>query len=190
MAAAGERGFAFKDLPMVVDPAAGVVEIKVVPYRAEGEEPGDRDVQFAQYHRVTIPHQDLPCIKGLDLANIYGDSADFAAAEKAFAYGADGVLSAILYRDGTPHRNWIMERMPEEFTGSHVPAPSVRFMFDSLEDARQVADLAGRLQAAIRAGLPYAGIQDDAQLLINIVVGKGSEPRLVAVADPMQRRQF
>lgn len=189
MATAAERGFSFKDLPMVIDPASEVVEVKLAPYRpGDGVEPTG-DIRFAQYHKLVVPFEHLPYVKSLEFANLYGDDPDYDRADKAFAYGGTGILRAILYRDGTPYRNWVVERMPEEFTGEHVMRASVRFMFEEAADASRVAELAGRLQA-VRMGNHYDGMQSDAQELINLVVGKGSEPRLVEVADPVQRKQF
>jgi hypothetical protein len=50
--------------------------------------------------------------------------------------------------------------------------------------------LAAKLQVAIRTGMHYEGMQDDAQELINLIIGRGSEPRFVAVHDPLQSQQF
>jgi hypothetical protein len=189
MATAAERGFSFKDLPTVIDPATEVVEIKVAPHPAP-DGLTDQDVRFAAYHKIVIPWEMLPFTKSLDMANIYADVPDFTQAGKAFAYGADGILRAILYRDDAPPYVWIMEQMPEEFTGEHNRYPSVRFLFPDLDVAREVARLAGQLRVAIRDGTHYDGMRVDAQELINLVVGKGSEPRLVEVADPPQHRRF
>jgi hypothetical protein len=188
MATAAERGFAFKDLPTVIDPASDIIEVKLVPYRPPGEAPDDDPVSFAAYHKLAFPHDALWIVRTLHLANIYADQANYEKAERALAYGATGVLRAVLYRDAA--RDWIIERMPEEFTGEHTPAPSVRFLFPDSKTAQQVAELAGKLQTGIRLGNHYEGIQADAQQLLNLIVGKGSEPRFVEVADPIQRRQF
>jgi hypothetical protein len=191
MATAAERGFLFKDVPIVIDPATEVIEIQLAPYgRAQDGEEWTLDTRFAQYSKLMIPFEHLPYVQSLEMINLYGDHPDYARADKVFGYGADGVLRAILYRDKTTHRNWIVERMPEEFTGQHNLTPSVRFLFEDLEDARKVADFAGRLQTAILSGMHYDDMQADAQTLVNIIVGKGSEPRLVQVAEPTQRMQF
>jgi hypothetical protein len=190
MATSAERGFSFKDLPMVIDPASAVVQIKLAPYRAVEGDLGEADVAYTAYEKVTPPEAELPFTKTLGLANLYADDPDWGRAERAFAYGCDGVLRAFLYRDGTPHRGWVIEQMPEEFTGAHVACPSVRFMFASREAAQEAAALAAQLQVAQQSGVEYAGIRGDGARLLRLLMTQATEPRLVEVADPVQGRSF
>jgi hypothetical protein len=96
MATSAERGFSFKDLPMVIDPASAVVQIKLAPYRAVEGDLGEADVAYTAYEKVTPPEAELPFTKTLGLANLYADDPDWGRAERAFAYGCDGVLRAFL----------------------------------------------------------------------------------------------
>jgi hypothetical protein len=188
MATTAERGFSFKDLPTVIDPAVGEIEVKTVPYRAPDADLTDEDVCFAVYHRLIVPDADLPFVRTIAVANLYGDDPDYDKAEIVFGYTACGVLRAVLRR--APDRLWVVEWIPEEFTGEHAYYASVRFPFPDRESATRVADLASRLQVAIQLNQHYDEMPSDAQELVNLVVGRGMSPRLVEVADPPTRLEF
>jgi hypothetical protein len=188
MSTSADRGFAFRDLPTVIDPVAATVEVgRVVHPPAGGETPEPRCVV---YRRIKVAHGSLPCVRDIHFANVYGDDEDWTKARSGLVYGQDGVLHAILYRDREVPDAWAIERLPEEFTGDHATFPSVRFMFADAADARRVAELACRLQGTAPHGIEYPGMKDEAQELINLVVGRGSEPRFVAVAGPVQSVRF
>jgi hypothetical protein len=188
MATATERGFTLKDLPMVIDPASEFVEVKLTDRSASGA--SDETIRHVAYRRVEIPWDFLPLTKSLDFANIFMDTGDWRQSRRGLAYDVGGVLRAILYRDPSRPDDWSLDEMPEEFTGKHSPMPSVRFMFEDHDIASSVCVLAAKLQVAIRTGMHYEGMQDDAQELVNLIIGRGSEPRFVAVHDPLQSQQF
>jgi hypothetical protein len=180
------RGFSFRNLPTVIDPASEIVEIVLAPWTGSPENPGRSERAF--YRKLVIPDTYLPFTKTLEFANIYGDAETWDTSVRAFAYSADGILRAVLYRD-TIFDVWNKETMPEEFTGEHVSKPSVRLMFDDRAAASEVAEIIGRLQAAQQSDIDYSGSREEAAKLLRHIM-MASEPRFLVVADPVQDRVF
>lgn len=133
--------YALDSYPAVVDPASGVLEVRlaIVPDGADrSDPPGWR--QLYRLHRLPLA-VDLPEGPAEGYHN-FGDDEDPDGCRIILGYDMYGILSYIIHEhDG----GWKIHDVPEEMIGQVARRPSVRFVFETVDDRKRFLFLLGEI---------------------------------------------
>lgn len=171
--------FSLKDFPLVVDPAAQFLEVKLRPALDA------RQSIWRQLYRLNPSFQESPFILTNHTVHLFGSAVRLAACEFVLCYDHTGCLHALWYQENSA---WEQLELPEELTGNIPRNPSVRFIFADTTDRDRFMRLFGQMIEAVRAlDRPSAS---DAHEAITILGRAPHPPRLVTVgALPSEQSQ-
>lgn len=128
---ANQKPRSLAEYPIVIEPLAEVLEVKV----NYGQK-----TTCEQLHRWRVNPEHSPTIvNNLEAAHVFGNAATMDLGSLALAYDAQGVLRSLWWLSS--NRGWLSSSAAEEITGLALRQPAVRHTFADAKTQKRYVEI-------------------------------------------------
>ena len=122
----------FKDVPVVIEPGVGALEVAVMSVT-----PGSERLFYVAFERVLPTAENaaqLPFIVSSANPHVFSMYADLERSPFLLVYNMIGKLASVYTREDNKQRSWVRNDAASEQVGETITQFSVRFSFNSLRE--------------------------------------------------------